>query len=98
MSELEQRLRCACCGGSVKTGTNGYQGGDAGHGSFAYVQIEKGNCKFNFDILNGGSSVKITACGDEEIDMLVAMLEEATSLLRKQGVEPDEEFIAQLKK
>lgn len=74
---------------SVETGTNGYQGGDSGHGSRTYIRIQdEGGTDIaaraitdKFGFTNG---IEIALGGDAELSTIVEALEFAVKVLKDQ--------------
>lgn len=76
----------------VVAGTNGYQGGDSGHGSRTYISIKDGACT---DIMvksipesnssNGG--VEIVLGGDSELETMIKALKFIVKVLEDQSNE-----------
>lgn len=74
---------------SVEAGTNGYQGGDTGHGSRTYIRIQdEGGTdigaraitdKFGFT-----SGIEIALGGDAELSTIIEALEFVTQVLKDQ--------------
>lgn len=57
----------------VEAGTNGYCGGDSGHGSRTYFRIQdKGSTDINATALDGG--IEITLGGDSELESIIEAL------------------------
>ena len=73
----------------VTAGTNGYQGGDSGHGSRTYIRIEDTSCtdirvkKIEGDYTNGG--VEIILGGDNELSSIIDGLEFIVNVLKIQS-------------
>lgn len=73
---------------SVTVGTNGYKGGDTGHGSRTYLCIEDMASTDMSCFVTGkscGNAGKVELCfgGDSELRTLIDALEFAVSTLRK---------------
>lgn len=75
---------------SVEAGTNGYQGGDSGHGSRTYFRIsdEGGTdiqvCTQGF---NGEKGFEVTLGGDCELKTIILALKFITKVLEDQAKE-----------
>ena len=73
----------------VEAGTNGYQGGDSGHGSRTYIRIEDmGSTDIRVkeipaNLSNGG--VEIILGGDCELDTIIRALKFITKVLEDQA-------------
>lgn len=67
----------------VEVGTNGYHGGDAGHGGRTYFALRDicGTC-METRLLEDGIELKLA--GDCELDTLIASLEFAVQTLKQQ--------------
>ena len=84
-----QRDVCSCNIFQVEAGTNGYQGGDSGHGSRTFISIKDVAAS---DILvrvipesnmsNGG--VEIILGGDTELETMIRSLKFITKVLEDQ--------------
>ena len=73
----------------VAAGTNGYQGGDAGHGSRTFFQIQDaGGTDMEITLTPGGRGVTIQLGGDSELSTFADALEFAAQTLRSQGAKP----------
>ena len=77
------------CTLEVEVGTNGYQGGDTGHGSRTYLRIQNDDCA---DIegceADKGRGFEVTLGGDGELTAFIDALEFAINTLKEQaGVE-----------
>lgn len=66
-------LRCAEM--RFEAGTNGYCGGDKGHGSRALVRLQGLGGDIRTEIAPDSTDVTITVCGDDELEMLIDGLE-----------------------
>lgn len=86
------------CGIEVEVGTNGYMGGDAGHGCTTYLRLTN-ICDTCMDCETGqqGRDVSILMRGDCELKNFIEALEFAVETLRKQeyGVLPQSVQTAQ---
>lgn len=72
----------------VRVGTNGYQGGDAGHGSRTYFQLDDmGGSELAIDLGREGRSVTIKLGGDSELSTFIQALEFAVRTLKSQSRE-----------
>ena len=70
----------------VAAGTNGFQGGDTGHGSQTYFAIsDAGGTDITAVVEDGGTSVRIAFGGDEELRTFIEALEFALNALRTQS-------------
>lgn len=74
---------------SVEAGTNGYQGGDSGHGSRTYFRIsdEGGtdlSARVMTDCFGDTHGVEIALGGDAELSTMVEALKFATRVLEDQ--------------
>ena len=72
----------------VTVGTNGYQGGDAGHGCRVYFSIEDlsstyMNAKITGQSCGNAGKVEITLGGDSELDTFIEALEFAVEKLKE---------------
>ena len=73
---------------SVEVGTNGFRGGDSGHGSRTYLSFENG---YNTDMCVSIDGVQYSADkielmfgGDSELEMVISALEYAVKTLKNQ--------------
>lgn len=74
----------------VKAGTNGLQGGDAGHGGVTYLELSEDGA--DVQVAVDGTTVKITLGGDSELETFIKALEFAVATLRAQaGIGDSEE-------
>ena len=70
-------------------GTNGFKGGDSGHGSRTYIKLNIDGGNIHCYAKNVGRSnttfttLQIVAGGDDELHALIENLEEATKILKK---------------
>ena len=64
---------------NVKVGTNGYHGGDAGHGSKTYLEIELAGSEIEVDDIKG--KVEIRLAGDAELRTIIQGLKFAANSL-----------------
>lgn len=76
----------------VEVGTNGYQGGDTGHGSRTYIRIEDlGSTDINAWVdrnkFNETESVTIKLGGDTELYTIIEALKFITETLEEQAKE-----------
>lgn len=68
----------------VEAGTNGFQGGDAGHGSRAYIRIENmGGTVIQVNALghDGGDGFELLLGGDCELETMTTALKFITKVL-----------------
>lgn len=81
-----------CNGLLVEAGTNGYHGGDAGHGCRTFVSIEDAggtaiDVKSNAYWFGGKTGVKIVLGGDSELSTFIKALEFIVETLKTQSKE-----------
>lgn len=70
----------------VEAGTNGYHGGDSGHGGRTYIRIEDNSgSDMQVKTVNGDRGVEIFLGGDSELDTIIGALEFAVKILKKQA-------------
>ena len=74
---------------SVEAGTNGYQGGDTGHGSRTYIRIQdEGGTDIGVrtitDKFGFTSGVEIALGGDAELSTIIEALEFVTKVFQDQ--------------
>lgn len=71
----------------VVAGTNGYKGGDGGHGGATYFAIadQSGGGSFEFAVRDDGHTVTVEAFGDAELRTLIAALQFGAETLRSQA-------------
>ena len=70
----------------VEAGTNGYHGGDAGHGGRTYIRIEDdGGGDIEVKPTKNNKGVEFFICGDSELDTMIKALEFAAKVLRVQS-------------
>ena len=75
----------------VEAGTNGYQGGDTGHGSRTYLRIKDQwgtdiHCKVTQDMFGGDAGeIEITLGGDTELETMKEALRWMLSILKAQS-------------
>lgn len=75
----------------VEVGTNGYHGGDAGHGSRTYLRIENTDCScIEASVMQDDRGFEIILGGDSEMDTFIDALDFAVGILKKQayGIDP----------
>ena len=66
----------------VEAGTNGYHGGDAGHGGRTYIRIEDGGGgDIEVKPTKDNKGVEFFICGDSELDTMIKALEFAAKVL-----------------
>ena len=75
---------------SVTVGTNGYHGGDAGHGSKTYIELNSPDADMCFSVKNGGRNFQVEAVGDAELRTLIKAFKFIVQTLENQ-VEPQGE-------
>jgi hypothetical protein len=73
---------------SVEAGTNGYQGGDTGHGSRTYIRIQNQGgtdlgARVLLDSLGYVDGVEIVLGGDAELSTIIEALKFATHVLEE---------------
>lgn len=73
---------------SVEAGTNGYQGGDTGHGSRTYIRIQNEGgtdlgARVLLDSLGYVDGVEIVLGGDAELSTMIEALKFATKVLEE---------------
>lgn len=75
----------------VEAGTNGYQGGDSGHGSRTYFRIkDEGSTDMNIEThINryGGSEFEVTLGGDCELETMIRALKFIVKVLEDESQE-----------
>jgi hypothetical protein len=69
----------------VTVGTNGYHGGDAGHGSRTYFQLHSDGADVEIRIDNDGRDVTIEMGGDSELSTFIEAMEFAVDTLKRQS-------------
>jgi hypothetical protein len=72
---------------AVEAGTNGYHGGDTGHGSRTYIRIEdKGGTDIDVKVTenNVGKAIEFVLGGDSELSTIIKTLEFAIKILKIQ--------------
>jgi hypothetical protein len=90
--ELFKREVCRCNVLEVTAGTNGYQGGDSGHGSRTYLRLKDlGGTDISVKPLvgkYGDEGVEIVLGGDSELATIIEALKFAVKVLedQKEGV------------
>lgn len=70
----------------LMVGTNGFRGGDSGHGSRAYLRldVDSGNIRcYAKNEERTETTLQIVAGGDDELHALIENLEKATKILKK---------------
>ena len=68
----------------VEAGTNGFQGGDAGHGSRAYIRIENmGGTAIQVNALghDGAHGFELHLCCDRQLETMITALKFITKAL-----------------
>lgn len=73
---------------TVEVGTNGYQGGDTGHGSRTYIRIQDEGgtdigARVLLDSLGYVDGVEIVLGGDAELSTIIEALKFATQVLEE---------------
>lgn len=68
----------------VEAGTNGYHGGDAGHGSKTYFRI-KNLDGTAIDCFSSGDGVEVRLYGDCELSTIIKALKFIVKVLKKQA-------------
>lgn len=72
---------------SVEAGTNGYQGGDTGHGSRTYIRIsDEGGTDINARVIKdryGATGIEIALGGDAELSTIIEALGFITKVLEE---------------
>ena len=70
---------------TARAGTNGFQGGDAGHGGQAVIDlINRHGGGFEFIRYKTDNKIRIIAAGDSEIKLLLEALEWVCGILRNE--------------
>ena len=95
--ETKQEGFVSCNILSCTVGTNGYCGGDSGHGSRTYLKIEDGaatdiECRVTKNEYSG-DTIEIVLGGDTELYTFIEALEFAVTSLKIQSKEPYEDII-----
>lgn len=76
---------------SIEAGTNGYHGGDSGHGSRTYIRIaNSGGTDMN--VIAKLDEVIIELGGDTELETIINALEWIASVLKIQCNETDKDW------
>ena len=70
----------------VEAGTNGYQGGDSGHGSRTYIRIEDVGST-DIEVTPKENGVEIVLGGDCELETMIRALKFITKVLEDQATE-----------
>lgn len=70
----------------VEVGTNGYQGGDSGHGSRTYFKL-KDLCSTDIEIIPYRDGFEVMLGGDSELTTFIQALKFATRVLEAQAGE-----------
>ncbi len=73
---------------SVEAGTNGYQGGDTGHGGRTYIRIsDEGGTDISAKVLKdrygGTTGIEIALGGDAELSTMIEALKFITKVLEE---------------
>lgn len=74
----------------VEAGTNGYQGGDSGHGSRTYFRIENaGGTDIEARLIGpyGTDGIEISLGGDSELETIITALKFITKVLEDGAME-----------
>ena len=76
--------------------SNGYQGGDAGHGSSTILRLENtgGSIFINGEALESGEELKLVFQGDWELSDLIASFEIAKNYLEDMAGERAEDILS----
>ena len=77
----------------VEAGTNGYQGGDSGHGSRTYFRIENaGGTDIEAQLIGpyGTDGIEVTLGGDCELDTIIQALKFIVKALEDGAKEADD--------
>jgi hypothetical protein len=70
----------------VVVGTNGYKGGDSGHGSRTHFELrDVGGTDMTASVGAHGSSIRIELGGDSELKTFIEALEFAVTTLKDQS-------------
>ncbi len=70
----------------VIVGTNGYKGGDSGHGSRTHFELrDVGGTDMAVSVGEHGSSIRIELGGDSELKTFIEALEFAVATLKEQS-------------
>ena len=72
----------------VEAGTNGYQGGDAGHGSRTYFRIhDLGGTDIEIHVLGryGDEGLEVSLGGDSELETIITALKFITNVLEDES-------------
>lgn len=73
---------CSC---KVEVGTNGFHGGDTGHGGRTYFSIANTDCSdISAAVTMNGRGAEIEFSGDAELEIFIDALDFASYFLRKQ--------------
>ena len=73
----------------VAAETNGFQGGDSGHGCRTVIELEDlGGTDIKFVIENDGKMLRIELGGDAELRTVIEALEFATQVLKDGSQSP----------
>lgn len=95
--ETKKKTISYACVVECEAGTNGYQGGDAGHGGRAYVKFaDLGGTAMEFRVTDHnrnvskwidaqGGAIEIAFSGDAEIGCLIEALKFAAATLERQA-------------
>lgn len=76
----------SCSITNVCVGTNGYQGGDGGHGCRTYLSFEEQGCgSFEISIDPETQQLNLVAAGDDELRTLIKVLRFAADTLEAQS-------------
>lgn len=83
--QLEKRTESfyEACGMRVTVGTNGYQGGDAGHGSRTYLRIEGDGADMEVTPRSDGPGFTVELGGDAELSTFTQALAFAVATLQQ---------------
>ena len=67
----------------VTVGTNGFKGGDAGHGSKTYFELQSEGAEIEISVVDDGRGVIVELGGDSELGTFMDALEFAAAVLRE---------------
>ncbi len=81
---------CGCNILEVEAGTNGYHGGDSGHGSRTYFKIRDGACtdiepNLIFNRFGRYEGFEVTLGGDSELETMIEALKFITKVLEEEA-------------
>ncbi len=85
---IKQAEFVGASGFRVRVGTNGFQGGDAGHGCRAFLELQDaGGSEMELTVSEAGRKLTVLLGGDSELKTFIHALEFAASTLRQQSRE-----------